>query len=102
MALIEARLGNDPGGISNPKDPYEHVTDLVRQATSGGGKLVLIFDDFEVITQNPEISLDLFANLRSLANNYEVALLIASCDVPWQACYREALSSAPFLTYSRH
>ena len=81
LALIETRLGGDAGGVSNPKNQYERVTDLVRLATSGGGKLVLIFDDFEVITQNREISLDLFAYLRSLANNYEVALLIASLYV---------------------
>ena len=100
LALIESRLSES---IGTPKssDAYGHVTDRVRHAASAGNKLVLIFDDFEVATQNSNISLALFAYLRSLANNYDVSLLTASCDVPGEACYSEALSSALFLTYSR-
>lgn len=54
------------------------IYQLAREMKERGVKVILLFDEFEYATSNPNFDLSLFGGLRHLADNYDLAYVIAS------------------------
>ncbi|MBI4852133.1 MAG: protein kinase [Acidobacteria bacterium] len=59
-------------------------------------KLIILFDEFDVITANKAFSLDFFSFLRSAANNYDVAYITSSARELQVLCHTDQIADSPF------
>jgi class 3 adenylate cyclase len=75
---------------------YDALLDAVQRLDAQGLKLIVLLDEFETVTQNPEFDGRFYAFLRSLANRYNVAY-ITSSRVPLQyLCHSKQIADSPF------
>jgi hypothetical protein len=58
--------------------------------------LILILDEFEAITSNPNFPADFFGFLRSLAQHYNVAYLTSSTRELNSLCHDQSICDSPF------
>jgi len=72
------------------------VRDLVQRLDGAGFRLVLLLDEFETVTTNPNFNLEFFSFLRYLANHYNVAYLTSSERDLQQLCHTKEISDSPF------
>lgn len=72
------------------------IEELLRRFQSSGLRLVLILDEFEAITANPNFDLEFFSFLRYLANHYNVAYLTSSARDLQQLCHTKEIRDSPF------
>jgi len=59
-------------------------------------KLVLVFDEFELVTRNDRFDAEFYSFLRSMANNHNVAYLVASGRNLQTMCHSREISDSPF------
>jgi hypothetical protein len=59
-------------------------------------RLVLLMDEFEYVTQNPNFSLDFFAGLRALAIHSPLALVTGTREELVDLCHSDAIKGSPF------
>ena len=59
-------------------------------------KVILILDDFHLITSNPVFPLEFFSFLRSMANSYNVAYITTSRLELQKLCYIKDVEESPF------
>jgi len=93
IAQLELRGRLDVSGCSHDLDG---VRDLVQRLDEGGFRLVLLLDEFETVTTNPNFNLEFFSFLRYLANHYNVAYLTSSERDLQQLCHTKEISDSPF------
>jgi hypothetical protein len=95
MTLADREL---KGRIPVPTDARDlgAFKDLVRHLHEAGMRLVILFDEFEIITTNPNFSLEFFAFLRFLANHYDVVYLTSSSQDLQGLCHTKAIADSPF------
>jgi len=71
----------------------EDLFDIVRDKEL---KVVLLFDEFEYITQNANFDVDFFAGLRALATHYPVAIVTSTCEELVELCHSDDIKGSPF------
>ncbi len=74
----------------------EGIRDFIQHLDQAGFRLVLLLDEFETITTNPNFSLEFFSFLRFLANHYNVAYLTSSARDLQDLCHTKEISDSPF------
>lgn len=74
----------------------EALRDAVKKIHDSGKRIIILMDEFEVITGNERFEADFFSFLRSLANSYRVAYVTSSCDELQQLCHNQDISDSPF------
>jgi len=72
------------------------VREMVERLHGSGVRLVLLMDEFEAITANPNFDLEFFSFLRYLANHYDVAYLTSSARDLQQLCHTKEIRDSPF------
>ena len=75
---------------------YEGLKELVMQTQEEGLKLILLFDEFDAITQNKNFDMEFFAFLRALANRYDVAYVMSSGRRLQEFCHTKEIADSPF------
>jgi class 3 adenylate cyclase len=75
---------------------YNELLETVRWMDERGLKLILLLDEFEVVTQNSNFDAKFFAFLRSLANRYNVAYITTSRKPLQELCHTKQISDSPF------
>ena len=75
---------------------YDSFRGLIQHVDSAGLSLVGFFDDFDVITQNPDFPLTFFSFLRSMANTYNVAYVTSSSQSLQRLCVSKDVEESPF------
>jgi|GEM_PF-1648700 len=75
---------------------YEGLKEVVTQIQQQGLKLILLFDEFDSITQNPNFDMEFFAFLRALANRYDVAYVMSSGRHLQELCHTKEIADSPF------
>jgi hypothetical protein len=75
---------------------YEGVRRGVSRLHSEGRKIILLFDEFDAITRNPNFPEEFFAFLRAIANKYDVAYVTTSRQDLQQLCHAERIADSPF------
>lgn len=79
------------------EDPsYEGLKAVVSKIQDRGWKLILLFDEFDSITQNPNFDMEFFAFLRALANLYDVAYVMSSGRHLQDLCHTKDIADSPF------
>lgn len=68
--------------VVDDKDNHENVKKTVSKLNADGYKLILFLDEFDLLVQKKSIPLELYENLRALANNYKVAYITATVKSP--------------------
>jgi len=72
------------------------LEDLFESIGSDGTHVVLLMDEFEYVTQNPNFDSDFFGGLRSLAIHYNLSLVTATRRELVDLCHSEEIKGSPF------
>jgi AAA+ ATPase superfamily predicted ATPase len=75
---------------------YYWFKDVVESLTKFDKKLILLMDDFNLVTQNSDFPLEFFSFLRSMANNFNVAYVTTSYHDLQQLCVSKDIEESPF------
>jgi serine/threonine protein kinase/AAA+ ATPase superfamily predicted ATPase len=75
---------------------YEGFKKVISALDETGLKVIMIFDEFDLITKNKNFDSDFYSYMRSLANNYNVAYLVASGRNLQNMCHSKKISDSPF------
>jgi len=59
-------------------------------------KVIVLFDEFDVVTTNPLFGEDFFSFFRSLANNYDLAYVTSSMRDLQELCHTSKIADSPF------
>lgn len=79
-----------------PKIDQYDLEDLFMEIETRNRRLVLLLDEFEYVTQNPNFGVDFFSGLRALAIHCPLALVTATRDELVDLCHSETIKSSPF------
>ena len=84
--------------ISTPSEggDYDAMLRVVQEIDGRGMKLILLLDEFEVVTQNENCDAKFYAFLRALANRYNVAYITTSRRQLQELCHAKQISDSPF------
>jgi hypothetical protein len=93
MFSYENKSGLDLTGRERTLDELRNV---VRTFHDDGKRIVIVMDEFEVITRNPRFEGQFFALLRALANTYNVAYVTSSHEELQKLCHNKDISDSPF------
>jgi len=99
--MLAERLGNSlvPDSLSNVESEsecYEEFKRIVSEIDKQGLKLILLFDEFGMITQSEHFDAAFFSFLRSIANNHECAYITTSRLKLQKLCRSSDISESPF------
>ena len=72
------------------------LEDLFETSMSKGLTIVLLMDEFEYVTQNPNFKGDFFGGLRALAIHHGVALIPATRRELVDLCHSDEIKGSPF------
>ena len=75
---------------------YEGLREVVTRIQQQGLKLILLFDEFDSITRNPNFDMEFFAFLRALANRYDIAYIASSGRRLQELCHTKEIADSPF------
>ena len=84
--------------ISLPSEggDYDALLRVVQEVDSRGMKLILLMDEFEIVTQNENCDAQFYSFLRALANRYNVAYITTSRRQLQELCHAKQISDSPF------
>ena len=74
----------------------DQLKDVIEDIHNQGKRVVVLMDEFEVITRNEKFTEDFFSFLRSLANSYRVAYVTSSYEELQLMCHNQDISDSPF------
>lgn len=74
----------------------DQLKEAVQEINDKGKRIIVLMDEFEVITNNEKFEEDFFSFFRSLANSYKVAYITSSCDELQLMCHNKDISDSPF------
>ncbi len=72
------------------------LEDLFMEIGDDGIHVVLLMDEFEYVTQNPNFDSDFFGGLRSLAIHYNLSLVPATRRELVELCHSDEIKGSPF------
>ncbi|MBN2432463.1 MAG: protein kinase [Acidobacteria bacterium] len=75
---------------------FEGVRKAVVSHQKHGRKIVILFDEFDVVTSNPRFGEEFFSFFRSLANNYDLAFITSSGRDLQELCHTSKVADSPF------
>lgn len=85
------------GKLELPETPdYEGLKEIVTGIQQQGLKIIMLFDEFDSITRNPNFDMEFFAFLRALANRYDVAYVVSSGRYLQELCHEKDIADSPF------
>ncbi len=94
FSMLGAQL--EAAGEPAMQASYDGFSDLVEQLMEAGRKLVLLCDDFGLVTQHQGFPLDFFSFMRSLANSNDVGYIMTSDDALQKLCHTQDIGDSPF------
>ena len=88
---VRFKQAADQGGL----DLFD-LEDLFTEVSDRGLHLVLLLDEFEYVTQNPNFGSDFFGGLRGLAIHHNVSLIPATRRELVDLCHSDEIKGSPF------
>jgi len=76
--------------------PYDTLIKFASELEKNRKKLVVLLDEFESITGNPNFGHKFFSFLRSVANRYDVAYITSSVKELQKLCHTKEIAVSPF------
>jgi serine/threonine protein kinase len=86
----------DRVAVPEASESLDGIKELLEELGREGFRLVVLFDEFEVITTNENFTLEFFSFLRFLANHYDVVYLTSSAKDLQVLCHTKEISDSPF------
>ncbi len=93
QALLDAFDGNLE---LNLESNYEGFKKVISTFDERKLKLIMLFDEFELVTKNENFDTEFYSFCRSIANNYNVAYLVSSGRNLQTLCHSKQISDSPF------
>jgi len=96
--LLE-RMTNDLAkatGAQVPEGNYYHALQELVKELQETYCIYYLFANFELLTQNPQVPLEFYSFLRSLANSYRLAFITTSKASLQSLCARQDICESPF------
>jgi hypothetical protein len=92
LSGLLAQIAAGPGGGNR----YEAVRHAIEQMHGAGRRLVVLLDDFHLVTGSDRFPLEFFSFLRSMANNFNVAYVTTSFLELQKLCAAKDVQESPF------
>jgi hypothetical protein len=93
LAGLLAQLPAGPAGGGNR---YEAMRHAIEEFHGAGRRLVVLLDDFHLVTGSDRFPLEFFSFLRSMANNFNVAYVTTSFLELQKLCAAKDVQESPF------
>jgi serine/threonine protein kinase len=96
-AIFEAfaqELGDEFKAGFNPD--YQGFRALVRTLDGRGIRMIVLFDEFEMVTSNKLFDPEFFAFFRSMANKYNIAYIATTAKDLQSLCHSKEIATSPF------
>ncbi len=85
------------GAFNIPARPdYRGFRSLVRSFDAHGIRMIVLFDEFELVTSNPRYDPEFFAFFRSMANKYNIAYVATTAKELQSLCHSKEIATSPF------
>ena len=95
--IYEALFEEFHGNLKLSVEPnYEGFKKIISTFEDNGLKLILLFDEFELITKNTNFNSEFYSFCRSIANNFNVAYIVSSGRNLQTLCHSREISDSPF------
>jgi hypothetical protein len=85
-----------PEGTGGDGNRYEAVRRAIERLHGAGRRLVVLLDDFHLVTGSSRFPLEFFSFLRSMANNYNLAYVTTSFLELQKLCAVKDVQESPF------
>ncbi|GEM_PF-3268325 len=95
LQTMVTHLADASGSEIPPGNHYHTFQELVKRLQDRYCIYVL-FDNFELLTQNPQVPLEFYSYLRSLANSYRIAYVTTSRASLQSQCVSQDICESPF------
>lgn len=82
--------------LDSGEKTLDTLRDVVEELSSKGKRIIVLMDEFDAITTNPNFDMQFFSFLRFLANNYKVAYVTSSMSDLQQMCHDKEIADSPF------
>jgi len=82
--------------LSSERTDLDTLRDVIEELSSQGKRIIVLMDEFEAVTTNPNFDMQFFSFLRFLANNYKVAYVTSSLNDLQQMCHDKEIADSPF------
>jgi serine/threonine protein kinase len=92
LSYDNTSLGTRPGA----EPSLDQLQEVVQYVHERGKRIIILMDEFEVITRNERFGASFFSFLRSLANSYLVAYVTSSRNDLQLMCHNQDISDSPF------
>ena len=79
---------------------YDGFIAVVRDLEKEARRLIIMIDEFDLITQNLNFELEFFNFLRSQATNHQVAYVLSTARELEALCHSDEVAGSPFLISS--
>lgn len=102
VRLVSEALGSDftPAGARSgsvhTRTEYDALKCLAMALRRERRKLIVLFDEFEMVTQNKAFDSVFYAFLRALASNYEISFVTSSTRDLHELCIAKSVANSPF------
>jgi serine/threonine protein kinase len=87
---------HDAKALSSGKKTLDTLRDVIEELSAKGKRIIVLMDEFDAITTNPNFDMQFFSFLRFLANNYKVAYVTSSHNDLQQMCHDKEIADSPF------
>jgi len=94
LGLIKEALGRDV--VLERGKEYDALTSLAKLLQRENRKLIILFDEFELITQNEVFDLNFYAFFRGLASKYDISFVTSSVRDLQELCSVKEIVNSPF------
>lgn len=96
-SIYESLISEFNGGLElNVPPDYSGFKKVISTLDSNGLKLILIFDEFELITKSTEFTTEFYSYARSIANNFNLSYVVSSGRNLQTLCHSKEISDSPF------
>jgi serine/threonine protein kinase len=75
---------------------YQGFRSLVRSFDAQGMRMIILFDEFEMVTSNRIFDPEFFAFFRSMANKYNIAYVVTTAKELQSLCHSKEIATSPF------
>jgi serine/threonine protein kinase len=93
--VFSFETGNVTKYTTRPKT-LDQLKSVIAELHDEGKRIIVMMDEFELITRNENFEEDFFSFLRSLANSFRVAYVTSSRDELQMMCHNQDISDSPF------
>jgi serine/threonine protein kinase len=95
FSMFEFEQKKELPSITGEKN-LDHLKNMIQELSSKDKRVILLMDEFEMVTKNENFDMQFFSFMRFLANNFKVAYVTSSAKDLQQLCHTKDIADSPF------